>query len=261
MSILYDKIEKPIIFFDIETTGVDLKNDRIIEICAIKYRPDRTRLTIHKYFNPNRESQPMALEAHGLTTEYLSKYPSFEESANELFEFFKDSDLGGYNCISFDIPMLYEEFSRCGMYLTVHNLNIIDSYNLLNKFETRKLNDVYKRFFGEDINGAHGAEADIEATIKVFERQIDEYNIQDKSIKEISKIIRSTSKNEFILDLSGWFRHRDGEFYFGKGKHKDSLVSENLDYLKWMYENTNLENNSRAIGKMLYDKLTSSTKA
>ena len=81
MSILYDKIDKPIVFFDIETTGIDIKNDRIIEICAIKYRPDRTKLTLHKYFNPGRESQPMALEAHGLTTEFLSKYNSFDKSA------------------------------------------------------------------------------------------------------------------------------------------------------------------------------------
>lgn len=257
MEKIFNLIERDLIFMAIETTGIDIKNDRIIEICAIKYRPDRTRLTLHKYFNPNRESQPMALQAHGLTSEFLSKYPPFDDSVDELFDFFKDSDLGGYNCISFDIPILYEEFSRFGKYLSVHNLNIIDSYNLLNKFETRKLNDIYKRFFGVDIDGAHGAEADIEATIKVFERQMDEYNLGDKSIKEISKIIRSTSKDEFIVDLSGWFRYRDGEFYFGKGKHKDSLVSENLDYLKWMYENTNLENNSRGIGKMLYDKLNS----
>lgn len=256
MSILYDKIDKPIVFFDIETTGIDIKNDRIIEICAIKYRPDRTKLTLHKYFNPGRESQPMALEAHGLTTEFLSKYNSFEESAEELFEFFKDSDLGGYNCISFDIPLLYEEFARCGKYLSLQGLSIIDSYNLLNKFETRKLNDIYKRYFGQDIDGAHGAEADIEATIKVFEKQITSYGLEETSIKDISKIIRSTSKNEFIVDLSGWFRHRDGEFYFGKGKHKDSLVSENLDYLKWMYENDNLETNSRVVGKLLYDKFS-----
>lgn len=256
MSILYDKIDKPIVFFDIETTGIDIKNDRIIEICAIKYKPDRTRLTLHKYFNPGRESQPMALEAHGLTTEFLSKYGSFEESAEELFDFFKDSDLGGYNCISFDIPLLYEEFARCGKYLSLQGLSIIDSYNLLNKFETRKLNDIYKRYFGQDIDGAHGAEADIEATIKVFEKQITSYGLEETSIKDISKIIRSTSKNEFIVDLSGWFRHRDGEFYFGKGKHKDSLVSENLDYLKWMYENDNLETNSRIVGKLLYDKFS-----
>lgn len=256
MSILYDKIDKPIVFFDIETTGIDIKNDRIIEICAIKYRPDRTKLTLHKYFNPGRESQPMALEAHGLTTEFLSKYNSFEDSAEELFDFFKDSDLGGYNCISFDIPLLYEEFARCGKYLSLQGLSIIDSYNLLNKFETRKLNDIYKRYFGQDIDGAHGAEADIEATIKVFEKQITSYGLEETSIKDISKIIRSTSKNEFIVDLSGWFRHRDGEFYFGKGKHKDSLVSENLDYLKWMYENDNLETNSRIVGKLLYDKFS-----
>lgn len=251
---IYDKIKNPIVWFDLETTGLDIKNDRIIEICAIKYRPDRTKITIHKYFNPNRQNHPMALEAHGLTNEFLLNYPTFEESVDELYDFFQGCDLGGYNCIHFDIPILYEEFSRCKKYLNVANLNIIDSYNLLNKFEKRGLNDVYKRYFGKDIENAHGAEADIEATIKVFEKQITDYNIEDKSIKEISQIIRSTSDEEIIIDFSGWFRYRQGEVYYGKGKHKGEPVKEHMDYLSWMYKNDNLENNSRVIGKKLYDK-------
>lgn len=252
---IYDKIEKPIIFFDIETTGVDLKNDKIIELCAIKYTPDRSKITLQKYFNPQREIHPEAFKIHNIDGDFLKNYPTFKDSVDELFEFFNGCDLGGYNCIHFDIPILYEEFYKCGKNLNIFNINIIDCYNLLNKYETRKLSDVYRRFFGKDFDNSHSAEADIEATIKVFEKQIELYDISDKSIREISNEIRSTSNGERILDISGWFRYKNGIYYYGKGKWKGTPVKENLNYLKWMFENDSLENNSRVIGKKLWEKL------
>ncbi len=255
MESIYDIIERDTIFFDLETTGVDLKNDRIVEICAIKYRKDKTKETIQKYFNPNYPVSERALEIHGLSNDILSKYSTFEEYSEELFKFFDGCDIGGYNCIRFDIPILFEEFSRYKKYLNVFNINIIDSYNLLNKFETRKLNDVYKKFFGEDINNQHDATEDIEATIRIFERQIEEYNLSDKNIKEISNIIRSTSNGERILDLSGWFKvSDDGDYLFDKGKYKDQKVFDNISYLNWMVDNPGIENNSRAVGRILLDK-------
>lgn len=256
MISIYDKIKKPIIFFDLETTGVDLKEDRIIELCAVKYRPDRTKISLHKYFNPGRPSHPEALKIHGKDDEFLKNFPSFGESLDELFEFFDGCDLGGYNCIHFDIPILYEEFIRFGKNLNFLNINIIDCYNLLNKYETRKLGDIYKRYFNKELSNAHGAEADIEATIEVFEKQIELYGIGDKSISEISNEIRSTSNGEKVIDISGWFRHKDGVVTFGKGKHKGSPVKDNLNYLKWIWENENLESNSRLVGKKLWEKFT-----
>src|ERR1035437_8014285 len=141
MKNIYDIMERDTIFFDLESSGVDLKNDKIIEICAIKYRTDKTKISLQKYFNPNHPISDKAFELHGLSKEFLSGYPTFEDSSIELFEFFKDCDLGGYNCLNFDIPLLFEEFARYKKYLNIFNVNIIDSYNLLNKCETRKLND------------------------------------------------------------------------------------------------------------------------
>lgn len=255
MVSIYDKLERDIIFFDLETTGVDIKKDKIVEICAIKYRTDKTKLTYQKYYNPGIEIHPSAVGVHGLTNEFLSQFKTFEESCDELFDFFKDCDLGGYNCVNFDIPILFEEFSRSNKKPKWFNINIIDSYNLLNKFETRKLNDVYKRFFGKDIENTHSATDDIEATIKVFEKQLELYNIEDKSLKEISNIIRSDQNGYKIIDLSSWFKLKDGEYLFNKGKHKDYPVKDHKSYLQWLVGNPNIENNSRLVGKLIGEKL------
>lgn len=255
MVSIYDKLERDIVFFDVETTGVDIKRDRIIEISAVKYTTDKTKLTYQKYFNPEITISQSAIDVHGLTNEFLSQFKPFKNSCDELYEWFKDCDLGGYNCIGFDIPILFEEFSRYGKKPNWFNINIIDSYNLLNKFETRKLNDIYKRFFGKDIENTHSASDDIEATIKVFEKQLEVYNIEDKSLKEISNIIRSDQNGYKILDLSNWFKLKDGDYLFNKGKHKDCPIKDHKSYLEWLIGNPNIENNSRLVGKLIGKKL------
>lgn len=257
MKTIYNIIEKDTIFFDLETTGLSIKEDRIVELCAVKYRKDKTKVSIHKYFNPNREVSKEAEEIHGLTNEFLSTYDSFDSSSTELFEFFSGCDLGGYNCMTFDIPMLFEEFARCNKQLNVFNINIIDSYQLLNKYETRKLNDIYKRFFNKDIENAHNTEADIEATIKIFEKQVELYKLEDKNINEISDIIKTTSDGSKLIDLSGWFKKTpSNEYLYNKGKHKDTLIKDNLSYLKWFMECKDMETNSRSVANKLYNYLS-----
>ncbi len=254
-KILFDKLEAPIIFFDIETSGVDIKEDRIVEICAIKYTPSGDKIYLHKYINPKKEVSKGAFDLHNLSNEFLQNYPTFKECCDELYDFFIGCDLGGYNCVLFDIPMLYEEFYRCRKKLKLTKINIIDSYNLLNKYEPRTLKDVYRRFFGKDIQKAHSAKDDVEATIDIFKEQLNRYNLTDSTLNEISNIVRSTSNGEKIIDLSGWFRFKDNDFYYGRGKFKGSLVKNNLNYLKWLYESNNIEMNSREIGKYIYDHL------
>ena len=255
MKNIYNIIERDIVFFDLETTGTDVKLDRIVEICAVKYKVDKSKETLQLYINPEKEVNPKALEVHNLSNEFLSQFPNFDKVADKIYNFFNGCDLGGYNCIKFDIPILFEELSRCRKYLNCFNINIIDSYNLINKFESRKLNDVYKRYFSKDIEDHHNAEMDIEATIKIFERQVSEYDLEDMSIKEISNIVRSTSDGDQVLDISGWFRKSKGEIYFSRGKHKDTLVKDNISYLEWMVEKSEIENNSKVVAKLILDKL------
>jgi DNA polymerase-3 subunit epsilon len=255
MKTIYDILERDLIFFDLETTGTDLKRDRIVEICAIKYKKNRGKEILHRYLNPETEIDPVAVEMHGLTNEFLKDYPSLSEVADEIYNFFKGCDLGGYNCINFDIPFLFEELSRCKKFLNVFNVNIIDSYNLLNKCEPRRLKDVYKNFFGVEFDNHHSAEADIEATVKVFEKQIDAYKLEDKSINDISSIIRTSANGELMVDISGWFKKKNGTYLFGRGKHKDKPVKENVSYLEWLVNESDIENNSKAVAKILLEKL------
>lgn len=257
MKTIYNIIERDTIFFDLESSGLSIKDDRIVELCAIKYRKDKTKVTIHKYFNPSKEVSKEAEAIHGLSNDFLNSYESFSSSADELFEFFKDCDLGGYNCIVFDIPMLFEEFARCNKQLNVFNINIIDSYQLLNKYETRKLNDIYKRFFNKDIEDQHSSESDILATIEIFEKQVEMYQLEDKNIQEISDIIKTTSDGNKLIDLSGWFKKNSAnEYLYNKGKHKDTLIKDNLSYLKWFIDCKDMETNSRSVANKLYNYLS-----
>lgn len=254
MSSIYNIIgDRDLIFLDLETTGLNIKEDRIVELCAIKYRKDKTKISFHKYFNPNKEVSIEAEKIHGLSNDFLKDYQTFDESADELYEFFKDCDLGGYNCASFDIPILYEELAKCNKQLDVFRINIIDSYILLSKYETRKLNDTYKRFFGEDIKDQHAAESDIKSTVRVFEKQVELYGLEEKNIKEISDIVRSTSNGDKLLDLSGWFRKdSDSNYLYNKGKHKDTLVKDNISYLRWLIDASDVEKNTKSVANILY---------
>jgi DNA polymerase-3 subunit epsilon len=255
MAAFFEKLERDIIFFDLETTGILLKEDRIIEITAVKFSKDGSRETFSSRINPGRPINPQATEVHNIRDEDLINCPSFSDLSEKIWGFFNGCDLGGYNCLLFDIPILYEEFVRCGKNINFFGINIIDCYNLLNKYESRKLTAVYKRFFGEELENSHSSAADIDATIRVFERQISEYGLEEKSIKEISDVIRSTQYGEKILDFSGWFRLKDGVIYFGKGKWKGTPVKDNMDYLDWIISNDNLESNSRIVAKVIKGKL------
>lgn len=259
MKSIYDMITKDIIFFDIETTGTDVKDDRIVEICAIKYRTNRTKVSYHTYIKPDVPMSKGAEEVHGLSMEFLSNYPTMSENVEDLYNFFKGCDLGGYNCLKFDIPFLFEELARHGKYLDM-SMNIIDSYNILNKLEPRKLNDVYKRYFGNDIDNSHSAESDIDATIKVFEKQVESYNLSEHTMSDISNIVRTTQDGDRMIDLSGWFKLKDGDFYYCRGMHKDVKVLDNMDYLKWMIGSNKIEINSRIAAKRILDRYESKNK-
>lgn len=250
MENIYNKITKDVIFFDLETTGVDIKIDQIIEIYAVKYTTAREQKTLHKYIKPTIPISPGAFETHGISIESLESYPTMSECFDEIFDFFIGADLGGYNCLKFDIPFLFEELSRFGKILNM-NVNVLDSYNLINKLEPRTLNDVYRGYFGEEIVNLHSSKDDTEATIRVFEKQLDKYGFGDKSMSDISNIVRSDKDGNRLVDLSGWFIKIGSEYYYNRGTNKESKVFDNLEYLKWMIGSNRVENNSRLVAEKL----------
>ena len=155
MKTIFDKIEKDIIFFDLETTGILLKEDRIIEICAIKFKKDGSKLTYQSRINPEKEIHPQATEVHRIKNEDLVGCPTFKDLSDDLFNFFNGCDLGGYNCLLFDIPILYEEFSRCGKNInffgetsySIHSKSFAHLYGMMAVLDPRaSISVVYRNY-------------------------------------------------------------------------------------------------------------------
>ena len=243
------KIKNPLIFFDLETTGTDTKKDRIIEIYAKKIFPDGKTEELYELFNPLIPISEEATAIHGFTKEKLEDYPSFSKKAVEIYSFFKDCDLGGYNCIKFDIPFLMEELTRHKQPWHPLKANIIDPYMIIGKMESNKLVDVYKRYFGEDFDGAHGAKADIDATIRVFEHQMERYDLG--TIEEITTLVRSDGSGNKFIDFAGVFYKKEDDYYFGIGKYKNNRVGNHMSYLNWIIDKSDMQQNVKMVANIL----------
>jgi len=229
------KHTKPIIFFDVETTGLEITKHEIIELAAQKIYPDGKIEKYYSLFRPIGEMTSEAQEIHNITKESLINEKTFKDKSTELYEFFNDCDLGGYNVLRFDIPMLVEEFHRAGIHFNPLRNNILDVFKILNEMEPRNLGVMYKYYTGKEMLNAHSAEADISATVEIFIEQIKKYNLPD-NIEEIQKEIISKRKDGFKqVDFGGYFLYKDNKFYYGSGKHKGKeITKENVSYIDWM---------------------------
>ena len=166
-------LQRPLVFFDLETTGVSLTKDKIVELCAIKIMPDKSRSMLLQRFYPEMPIPPSATEIHGITDDMVKNEPTFREKAKEVAAFFSGSDLAGYNIAKFDIPLLVEEFLRAGLDENpFEKVKVIDSLSIYFKKEPRNLAAALKFYANEEIINAHSAEADVEATIKVLNGQL-----------------------------------------------------------------------------------------
>lgn len=245
------ELKKPLIFFDLETTGTDHKKDRIIEIYAKKFYPDDTTEEYYQLFNPIIPIDEEATAIHGFTNEELEKYPTFGKKASEVYNFFKDCDYAGYNCIKFDVPFLMEELTRHKQPFHPIKANFIDPYKIISKKESFKLGDVYERYFGEKFENAHSAKADIYATIRIFEEQIKRYELG--TIEEISELVRSDSKGNKYIDFGGVFYKKDDEYYYGIGKYRGNPVVNHMSYLGWIIDKSDMQQNVKMVATILQD--------
>jgi DNA polymerase-3 subunit epsilon len=252
------QLEKPIVFFDVETTGLDISEDRIIEICAIKINPDKNKERFYSLINPEgKEISEGAQEKHQILPSDLEDEPTFKELADDILAFFKDCDLGGYNVGKFDIPMLNEEFLRCGKFFDVRNSKIIDPYVIVTKKEPRTLEGVYKHYTGKEMENAHKAEVDINATIEVFEKQTELYEDLD-NIQDIHKF---SFGDRVVLDLSGKFKYdsetKNIKFNFGKwnGKTIEEVFRADKNYFHWIIEKSKMTRDTKLVASKLLKKL------
>ena len=226
-------LQRPLIFFDVETTGTNPVKDKIVELCAIKIQPDKSRTTYLQLFNPEVEIPADVSEIHGITNEMVKNEPPFREKAKEIAKFFSDSDLAGFNVARFDVPVLVEEFLRSGLeYNPVENAKIVDAMAIFHKKEPRNLAAALKFYADENLVDAHSAEADVEATIKVLDGQLKKYSDLSPTTDSLQEF--SIQKTP-TLDYDNKFgRDKNGEIIFMFGKNKGMPVADNLGMLQWM---------------------------
>jgi DNA polymerase-3 subunit epsilon len=226
---------KPIAFIDLETTGVNLSTDRIVEIAIVKILPDGTRQVKRKLINPEMPIPQQSIDIHGITDEMVKDAPTFKQAGNELKQFIENCDLGGYNSNRFDIPMLMEEFLRAGMTLDLTTKKMVDVQHIFYTMEPRTLTAAYKYYCEKDLEGAHSAEHDVNATIDVLLAQIKRYPQLGFTVDSILNLIGE----EKIVDYARRFVFDDkGVEVFNFGKHKGKPVTDVLkaepQYYDWM---------------------------
>jgi len=229
------KIDKPLIMFDLETTGLALSIDRIVEIAYIKIMPNGRVQKDDIFINPEMKISEEAVEVHGITDEDVAQMPTFKEKAKELIEIFNDCYFGGFNIVGFDLPMLKREFLRAGINFDYKNSCIIDSKVIYNYMEPRTLSAAYKYYCQKEHVDAHSAIADVEATLEILSRQIEFYNeVMDMNF--IFKIHKEL--NDRYVDNERKFYWRNGEAHFSFSKHKDDALRDvaerDPDFLKWI---------------------------
>jgi DNA polymerase III subunit epsilon len=226
------KLQKPVIFFDIETTGIDKAKDRILEISMIKYHITGNQEVVNQRFNPTVLIPNSASEIHNIYDEDVRNSPTFVEKAKEISNFFKDCDVAGYNIIDFDIPILVEEFLRAKAEIPFTPMTkFLDALKIFYEYEKRDLSSAYIYYCDKILDNAHSAEADILATVEILSNQILKYKLSD-SVDELHNLCNRG--NEIIDYERKFIRNEIGEIVFAFGKHKGAKVTDQPDYLRWM---------------------------
>ena len=257
------QLHKPLAFFDLETTGLDITNDRIVEIAIIKLLPDGSSLTYEKRVNPEIEISEESSKIHGITNEMIKDAPTFTDIAEEVAAFIGDADLAGYNSNKFDIPVLAEEFLRAGNNFDMSARQFVDVQNIFHKMEQRTLAAAYQFYCNKELENAHSALADIEATKDVFLAQLDKYESLEKDISFLADFSRQGSNK--IIDFAGRVAlNSEGEVIYNFGKHKGKTIrevnEEEPGYYGWML-NANFPLYTKEVLRREMEKIKSENKS
>jgi len=232
------KLDKPIIIFDLETTGLIMTMDRIVELAYIKIFPNGKVVKEDIYLNPEMKISEESKAIHGITDEQVADKPTFKDKAQEFWDIFANCYYSGFNVISFDLPLLKREFVRVGMDFQYETDDIVDAKTIYHEMEKRTLSAAYRYYCKKEHNNAHNALADVDVTAEILVKQIEMY--KDILDSEYIKKIHSNSNMDRFVDGDRKFYWRDGEAYFSFSKHKDiplkKVVETDPGFLKWMLE-------------------------
>jgi DNA polymerase-3 subunit epsilon len=228
-------LKNPMVFFDLETTGVNVASDRIVEISWLKIQPDGRESKQTQLVNPTIPIDPRAIAIHGITDEDVKDKPTFSEIARTLARDFEGCDLAGYNSNKFDIPLLAEEFLRAGVDFDLRKRKFIDVQVIFHKMEQRTLIAAYKFYCQKDLEDAHSAEADTRATYEILKAQLDHYEHLQNDVDYLS--VFSTQNRS--VDLAGRIIYNDKDievFNFGKykGEPVEEVLKKDPGYFGWI---------------------------
>jgi len=245
-------LQRPIVFFDLETTGLNVVTDRIVQLAAVKYSPGMKEPEELVYFiNPQMDIDPEAEAVHGISNEQVANAPTFNELADEIFDFIGGADLSGYNIKRFDVPMLMEEFDRAGIRFGMDERKLVDVQEIFYKMEPRTLAGALRFYRGEEMTNAHDALADVQATIRVLTGQVEKYKNStfiSPDGTEVSNPVPADvdaldafTQREGQLDATNRLRRDSkGEIVFNFGKHKGrslkEVFSKERSYYHWLQD-------------------------
>lgn len=245
-------LKKPIVFFDIESTGLNVIRDRIVQIALIKYNPGLDLPEeLEMLINPGIPISQEAMEVHGITPADVANKPTFHQVAHKLEAFIGDADLAGYNSNRFDIPMLMEEFARAGIDFDISERNTIDVQRIFYKMEPRTLKAALKYYCGSELENAHDALADVKATVDVLVGQLERYRDEDhidgdgftleKPIKNDMDALNDFTNDLNIVDVTQRLKYDNNQnivFNFGKymGQEVGKTLYKDRQYLNWILE-------------------------
>ena len=229
------KLKKPICFFDLETTGINISKDRVVEISILKVFPNGTEESKTWLVNPEMDIPKEVVEIHGITNEKVANEPTFKRIAKDVHNMIKDADLGGFNSNRFDIPLLAEEMLRAGIDFDMKNRRSVDVQTIFHKMEQRTLTAAFKFYCDRSLEDAHSAEADTMATYEVLKAQLDRYD----NLENDTRFLAEFSSRKKIADFAGFIAYnKQGEECFSFSKHKGKRVLEVLEkepgYFGWL---------------------------
>jgi DNA polymerase-3 subunit epsilon len=244
-------LKRPLVFFDLETTGTDIARDRIVQIAVLKLDPDGGEEVRTRLINPGIPIPATATEVHHITNEAVADKPKFRDIAKGLAEFFRGADIAGFNSNRFDIPILVEEFGRCSIPFPDQDAKLVDVQVIYHRKEERTLAAAYKFYCSKTLEGAHDAEADVRATLEVFERQLERYDDIGTTLEELHRYSNSDAIVDYARKL---MRNEKGEILYAFGKNRGKRVLDDPGYAEWMLDGDFPESTKNVLRRLLAER-------
>ena len=247
-------LKNPIIFFDLETTGLDITKDRIVELCYIRVEPNGNEEAKSMRINPEIHIPEEASKVHGIYDEDVKECPTFKQIAKTLWHTFEGCDLAGYNSNKFDVPLLVEEFMRAGVDIDLSKRKLVDVQNIYHKLERRTLIAAYKYYCGKDLENAHSALADTQATYEVLQAQLDKY---PNDLQNDMQFLADYSRMSNNIDFAGRFVYDENgvelvNFGKYKGKPLKEVLQKDPGYYGWIMQSDFTMNTKQVLTKLRF---------